>query len=167
MIFFIFIAILFRVMFGALDVQPIQQISANVIATAPATPLQATQVTLENSQKLQKAFTVEVARTDAEHEKGLMYRTSMPQDHGMLFIFRDEQPRTFWMKNTLIPLDMIFTTKDGTIVKIWHDVPPCHLAAKSPTCAVYASGKPAKYVLEINGGLAQKMALKEGDLMVL
>ncbi len=164
MIFFIFIAILFRVIFGPLDAQSIQQTSANVLAT---NPVQATQVTLENSQKLQQVFTVEVARTYAELERGLMYRTSMAQDHGMLFVFHDEQPRTFWMKNTLIPLDMIFTTKDGMIVKIWHDVPPCHITAKSPTCAVYASGKPAAYVLEINGGLAQKMALKEGDRMVL
>src|SRR3954453_2404300 len=63
-------------------------------------------------------FVIEVADTDAEQEIGLMYRDSMPADHGMIFWFRDEDVRSFWMKNTRIPLDIVYTDKNGKIVAI-------------------------------------------------
>lgn len=153
MIFFVFFAVVFQMWFGAWTSGG-QQVFADVVRVAPAS--KTIQVTVPGSST---PFTVELARTPAELEKGLMYRTRMAQDRGMLFVFPDEVPRTFWMKNTLIPLDMIFTTKDGTIVKIWHNVPPC----KTPICPTYSSTQSATYVLEISGGLSQTMLLKEGD----
>jgi uncharacterized protein len=101
-------------------------------------------------------FSVEVMRTQPELEKGLMYRTSMPEDHGMLFNFRVEQSIMMWMKNTYIPLDMLFMDKTGKVVGIVADAKPLSeqiLSAAAPTYAV----------LELNGGEAAKIGLKVGD----
>lgn len=119
-------------------------------ATAPGTP----SVTLRGH-----AFTVELARTPAEQEHGLMDRTSMPADHGMLFVFQDDEPRTFWMKNTLIPLDMLFFDAARKLVTIQADAQPC----KSDPCKLYPSNAPARYVLELNAGTAAKLGVREGD----
>jgi len=108
------------------------------------------------------SFDLEFARSDYERSKGLMLRESMPDSHGMLFIFTEEKARTFWMKNTLIPLDIIFLDKDFTVVKIQNAVP-----CKEDPCAKYPSIKPAKFVLEINGGLAEKYNIVPGSKMVL
>ncbi len=108
------------------------------------------------------SFTVEPARTNEEKAKGLMHRESMPTDHGMLFVFDKDAPRAFWMKNTLIPLDMIFIDEEWKVVEIRADVQPC----KEDPCPTYPS-KPAKYVLEINGGLAGKTGIQVGSKMSL
>ena len=100
-------------------------------------------------------FRVEVVRTPAEREKGLMYRDRMDQDAGMLFIFESDLPLTFWMKNTFIPLDMIFIDSGMKIVGIVENAAPGTLTSRSP-------GVPAQYVLEINGGLAAKLGLRAG-----
>src|SRR5690348_1669565 len=102
---------------------------------------------------------VEIAADDASREHGLMDRTSMPADHGMLFVFPDSQIRTFWMKDTLIPLDMLFLDADGKLVTLLADVPPC----KADPCWIYPSTQPARYVLELNAGVAAKLGLREGD----
>lgn len=166
MIFFLFLAIVFRVWFGGWAVDS-QQVFADVSQVAKTTQAQVALKTSQSTENTEATFIVEVARTPANLERGLMYRTHMDQNRGMLFVFSDAAPRTFWMKHTLIPLDMIFTTGDGTIVKIWHNVLPCRNATNLTVCPVYASGKPAKYVLEINGGLSQNMLLKEGDRMAI
>ena len=114
-------------------------------------------VTVENHK-----FEIEIARTSEEHQKGLMFRESMPENHGMLFIFDGEQEREFWMKNTLIPLDMLFIGKDMKVVEIKADVPQCI----TDPCPIYKS-KPAKYVLEINGGAAEKNGIKLSSEVVL
>lgn len=101
----------------------------------------------------------ELAQTPAQWERGLMFRTSMAADHGMLFVFPAEAPQSFWMKNTKIPLDMIFISAAGKIVDIKNDFQPC-LAADCPS---YTSAAPAQYALEINGGLAQKNSINIGD----
>jgi uncharacterized protein len=101
-------------------------------------------------------LSVEVMRTPPELEKGLMFRTSMPQDHGMLFDFHSEQSVMMWMKNTYIPLDMIFMDKTGKVVGIVANAKPMSeqiLSAAAPTYAV----------LELNGGEAAKIDLKVGD----
>lgn len=102
---------------------------------------------------------VEIAADDASREHGLMDRTSMPADHGMLFVFPDSQIRTFWMKDTLIPLDMLFLDADGKLVTLLADVPPC----KADPCGIYPSTQPARYVLELNAGVAAKLGWREGD----
>lgn len=105
------------------------------------------------------AFAVEIAATPAEQEHGLMDRTSMPPDHGMLFVFPESRPRTFWMKNTLIPLDMLFFDADRRLVAIQADAQPC----KADPCQLYPSDTPARYVLELNAGTAAKLGVRKGD----
>jgi uncharacterized membrane protein (UPF0127 family) len=102
------------------------------------------------------AFRVEMARTDAEQQQGLMYRTSLPADGGMLFPTPQPQPRSFWMKNTLIPLDMIFIREDGSIARIAEETVPQSL---DPV----ASGEPVIAVLEIAGGRSAALGIAEGD----
>ncbi len=109
-------------------------------------------------------FGVEVARTVAQRARGLMFRKSMPQDQGMLFVFDDEVIRNFWMKNTLIPLDMIFVDKDGKVVSVRENVQPCR-EKDSSFCSTYSSVSPARYVLEINAGLAQFHHIQAGSRM--
>ncbi|HKV97643.1 MAG TPA: DUF192 domain-containing protein [Gammaproteobacteria bacterium] len=104
-------------------------------------------------------FTVEIATTPPQWEHGLMFRTHMAANHGMLFIFPDVQTRYFWMKNTLIPLDIIFFDAHKRLINVSADTPPC----KADPCSTYASTAPAQYVLELNAGMAAKLGLKSGN----
>jgi uncharacterized membrane protein (UPF0127 family) len=99
---------------------------------------------------------IEIANTVAKREQGLMYRTHMAENHGMLFIFDKDQSLSFWMKNTVIPLDMIFINSKFVIVKIHKNAIPYDESQ-------YSSEKPAKYVVEVNAGFADKYGIKEGD----
>lgn len=119
-------------------------------ATTPDTP----RVTLGGH-----AFSVELATTPAEQEHGLMERTSMPANHGMLFVFQDEAPRTFWMKNTLIPLDILYFDAGRHLVAIQADAQPC----KADPCKLYPSHAPARYVLELNAGATARLGVRKGD----
>lgn len=110
-----------------------------------------------------KKFTVEVADTASEHEIGLMYRAQLPQDHGMFFRFDSPQILTFWMKNTLIPLDIIFIDKNLKVMSIASSVPPC----KVDPCQTYSSGAFGQYVLELNAGVSAKLGIKEGAVISL
>ena len=102
------------------------------------------------------AFAVEVARTDAQRAKGLMFRRSMPQNAGMLFDFEVERNISMWMKNTYIPLDMVFIRADGTVVGVARDTTPF---SEEPI----PSGAPASAVLEVNAGTAARIGLAPGD----
>jgi uncharacterized protein len=104
-------------------------------------------------------LTIEIADTSEERAKGLMNRKNLPEGNGMLFIFEGEKQVIFWMKNTLIPLDMIFLDAKYNVVHIQKDARPC---VKDP-CETFPSGKPAKYVIEVNSGTSDKIGLKEGD----
>ena len=104
-------------------------------------------------------FTVEVADTPEKQLRGLMFRTSIADDYGMLFPYPDEDIRGFWMKNTLVHLDLIFIDSRRTVVEIIADVPPC----RAEPCETYISSLPARYVLEIRGGLAAELGVKVGD----
>ena len=110
-----------------------------------------------------QSFTVEIASTPAEQEHGLMNRPSMAADHGMLFVFPDAEPRTFWMKNTLIPLDILFFDDSHRLITTRTDVPPC----KANPCPLYSSTAPARYVLELNAGTAAKLGARMGDVITL
>lgn len=103
-------------------------------------------------------FKIELALTRQEQAKGLMDRTEMAKDAGMLFFFRQEEERSFWMKNTLIPLDMIFIRKDGAIGKV-------HDSAKPQDLTSVKSDGPAMAVLELNGGTARKLGIVAGDMV--
>lgn len=104
------------------------------------------------------SFEVEIADTPAEHEKGLMYRDYLAEDRAMLFIFEKPGLLSFWMKNTLIPLDIIYISQDKKVVSIIAKAQPC---PKDP-CPGYSSQGLAQYVLEINGGLTKKLGIEKG-----
>jgi uncharacterized membrane protein (UPF0127 family) len=101
-------------------------------------------------------FVIEEAKTDAQMEQGLMYRRSMPADAGMLFEYRRPQIMSFWMKNTLIPLDMLFIAPDGRIADIHERAVPLVLEPIN-------SAVPALAVLELNGGTVARLGIKRGD----
>jgi uncharacterized membrane protein (UPF0127 family) len=120
-------------------------------------PLAATTGTLEIASKTGvHSFSVEVVGTDAERAKGLMYRRELPEGHGMLFDFKTEQPVAFWMKNTYVPLDMIFIRADGRILRIAENTEP--LSER-----LVPSGGPILGVLEVVAGTAKKLGLAPGD----
>jgi len=102
---------------------------------------------------------VEIAATGAEHAKGLMNKSYLPPDQGMLFMFPEEEIRNFWMWNTLIPLDMIFVSVDKKIMYIRDNVQPC----LTNNCPRYGSMYPAKYVVEVNGGFCKQNQIYEGQ----
>ncbi|MNS66542.1 hypothetical protein D3C72_997610 [compost metagenome] len=106
---------------------------------------------------------IEVAETPQQHAQGLMFREKMGSDEGMLFIFSGEEPRSFWMKNTLMDLSIGFFTKDRILIDIQEmksgkGVPDTMLAS-------YVSAKPAKYALEMNKGWFDKMKVKLGTVL--
>jgi uncharacterized protein len=103
-----------------------------------------------------REFLVEVAHNDAERARGLMFRRFMPKDRGMLFKFDGEAPVTMWMRNTYIPLDMVFIGRDGRIVSIAENTEP--LSERT-----IASGGPVIGVLEVNAGTAARDGIKVGD----
>lgn len=99
---------------------------------------------------------IEVADSPAKRSQGLMYRKSMEENHGMLFIFPMEEPQSFWMKNTIIPLDIIFVNSNKQIVKIHKNTTP--FSERS-----MLSEKPAIYVVEVIAGYTDKFNIREGD----
>lgn len=112
-----------------------------------------------NSSVIARVF-VEVADDRGEFGRGLMFRNHLPWNAGMLFAFNEEEPREgFHMKNTLIPLDMIFVDSSSKIIDIKENVPPC----EQEECPTYPSREPAQYVLEVNAGFVQENGVKIGD----
>jgi uncharacterized membrane protein (UPF0127 family) len=104
-------------------------------------------------------FSAELALNEKQRETGLMNRASLDLDKGMLFVFGKENIYPFWMKNTLIPLDIIWINSSNDVVYIERNAEPC----KTEQCPPYTPNKKAKYVFEINGGLSDKLGIKEGD----
>ncbi len=118
-------------------------------------PISAVVVHLQSGTKHQ--FDLEVARTAVEHEIGLMYRKNLPRDGGMIFLMGQPARHTaFWMKNTVVPLDMIFVGEDAKIVNIHHNAQPGDLTPVQSALPVIA-------VIEINGGRAAEVGLMAGD----
>jgi uncharacterized membrane protein (UPF0127 family) len=110
-----------------------------------------------------RSFTVEIADTAEKQALGLMFRDSLPEDAGMLFIFPNEAPRSFWMKNTRISLDIMYFDKELRLVSISADTKPCRVKR----CPSYPSVAPAMYVLELNAGMAEELGVGVGDRLVL
>ena len=108
-------------------------------------------------------FQVEIADEREEQAMGLMFRTELPDDTGMLFIFPSEAPRSFWMKNTRIPLDIMYFSSDLELISVAENARPC----RADPCPGYPSEGPARYVLELNAGKASELGLVPGDVMVL
>lgn len=110
-------------------------------------------------------YNLEVAKTIPQRTKGLMGRSTLPGSSGMIFIFDFDIPQTFWMKNTLIPLDMIFIKSDGTITNILTATP--EPSTPDNQLKLYHSTSPVKYVIELNAGDATKLKLKPGEIINL
>ena len=104
---------------------------------------------------------VELATDPATRAQGLMYRDRLREGTGMLFFFPETAVEPFWMKNTLIPLDIIWIDEQRRVVHVKHDVPPC----KTDPCPSHDPGVPARYVLEVAAGVARREGLREGDLL--
>jgi uncharacterized membrane protein (UPF0127 family) len=122
---------------------------------APASDLRT--VTLDASGGEEVEVQVEIADTDPERQRGLMGRTALPEDQGMLFVFGGEQELSFWMKNTLIPLSIAYIDSEGRIVDI-QDMKP--LDDDPPH---YVSAEPARYALEVNQGFFEERGIEVGD----
>ncbi|PSG91765.1 DUF192 domain-containing protein [Aurantibacter aestuarii] len=117
------------------------------------------QLLKKDTDSLIASLNIEFAKSDYETQTGLMYRKSMNPNEGMLFIFKDEQPRSFYMKNTLIPLDIIYLNKDKAVVSIQKNAKPLDESS-------LPSEQPAMYVLEVNAGLSEVWKISNGDYIV-
>ena len=113
-------------------------------------------VTITTAEGRELIFRVEVADTPTKRELGLQYRRDLAADRGMIFLFPTESEHAFWMKNTPIPLDMIFINSDGKIVGIVEQAVPFSLDSRSVPAT-------SRFVLEINGGIAKRNGIKIGD----
>ena len=122
---------------------------APIVAAAP-------RAVLEGPSGRGHVFRLELARTPAEQERGLMFRERHGDDEGMLFVFPDSADRTFWMRNTLLPLDMIFVRDDGVVVGIVASAEPL-------TTTPRRVGAPSRYVLEVKGGTCAARGIAPGD----
>jgi uncharacterized membrane protein (UPF0127 family) len=136
------------------------QLCAIVLACTLGCAADGPRATVHRADGSTLAIALEVMDTPAARERGMMYRTSLADDHGMLFVFPEEVEHAFWMKNTLIPLDMLFIASDGRIVGIHPEAVP--LSTKSVSV-----GKPSRYVLEVNGGWAARHKVQAGDRIEL
>lgn len=123
---------------------------------APAAPAAPPRVTIDSPSGRSTTVAVEVARTPDEQARGLMFRERLAPETGMLFVFPVAEEHSFWMQNTLIPLDMIFIDDTGTVVGIIERAEPL-------TTAMRSVGKASRYVLEVAGGLAAERGIRPGD----
>lgn len=121
----------------------------------PVTPMATSWVKLAGHR-----YDVEVALTDAQRTRGLMFRDRMDASHGMIFIHPAERPLNYWMKNTHIPLDIFYFDAERRLVSVARNTPACDLG---DMCPPYRSEGPAKYVLELNAGIADRLHAKKGD----
>lgn len=142
-----------------LMIQPVAAQSP-IIAPAPkiiqAEPFIYDEISIETQSGPVHDFKIELALTPRQQAKGMMGRTFMPEDSGILFVFRDVAPRSFWMKNTLIPLDMVFVARDGTINQVHDSAIPHDLTPVKSDAPAYA-------VLELKGGISAQLGIKQGD----
>jgi uncharacterized membrane protein (UPF0127 family) len=135
-----------------------------VVVLAPATTVRAeaplAQGRLEiRTAKASHGFSIEIVDTEEKRAEGLMFRTEMAPDHGMLFDFRREQPVAFWMKNTYLPLDMIFVKADGRILSIAENTTPM-------SEALVPSSGPVRFVFEVKAGTSKRLGIAPGDRLI-
>jgi len=117
-------------------------------------------IVIEANEHACLSFDVFVAETDAQKQRGLMYVRNLPQRTGMLFIYKESAIHSMWMKNTFIPLDIAFIRRDGRVSSVARKTEPLSLRSIRSTEAV-------SYVLELNAGIAERMFIGPGSLLVL
>ena len=130
--------------------------SLHCASRAPEAPRPAARVVVETRAGARHVVSVEVVRTDADRARGLMDRRELAPDAGMLFLFDETAEHPFWMKNTLLPLDMLFLSEDGRVNGIVERAVPGDLSPRS-------AGGPSRFVLEVNGGWAAAHGVSAGD----
>lgn len=130
-----------------------------LVGPAVAQEWETDELAIETRDGEQHEFTVELALTDEQRAQGLMFRESLAPDAGMLFLYDQDRPRAMWMKNTLIPLDMLFIDGQGKIVRIAQRTTP--LSESS-----IGSGRPVRAVLELAGGTSQRLGIRVGDRVI-
>lgn len=132
-----------------------------VLVALPAAALEweTDELAIETRDGEQHLFVVELALTDEQRARGLMFRESLADDAGMLFLYERDRPRSMWMKNTLIPLDMLFIDRRGRVIRIAERTTP--LSERS-----ISSGRPARAVLELAGGTAERLGIRVGDRVI-
>jgi uncharacterized membrane protein (UPF0127 family) len=128
-------------------------------AAAQALTFEQGELEIEKADGTRHAFIVELAQSPQQWTQGLMYRQSLAPDAGMLFLYQRERSISMWMKNTYIPLDMLFIDKNGVIVDIAERTVPHSTAIVSPAV-------PASAVLEVNGGTVARLGLSRGDRVI-
>ena len=138
--------------------QPQTAASRSASSASPAAPASGPRILLPDHS----AVSVEIASDPETRTQGLMYRDRLPEDIGMIFLFPKADEYPFWMKNTLIPLDMVWIDEAHRIVHIAHDVPPC----KADPCPDYPPNAKASAVLELAAGVAARHHLNVGDPLV-
>ncbi len=121
----------------------------------PVTPMATSWVSLDGHR-----YTVEIAQTEAQRARGLMFRDKLAPNRGMLFLHDRERPLAYWMKNTRIPLDIFYFDAGRKLVSVAKNTPACDLG---DACPPFRSQGPALYVLELNAGIADKIHAKAGD----
>ncbi len=122
-------------------------------------PIHIDRLVVQSDGKEITTFDIEIAQTDDQRSAGLMYRTDLPKDRAMLFVFEDDSERFFWMKNTPTPLDIIYADRGGKIVSIAENTVPFSTIA-------IPSHLPAKYAFEIHAGLSKELGISLGDHLV-
>ncbi|MGL5064591.1 MAG: DUF192 domain-containing protein, partial [Microcoleus sp.] len=139
---------------------PIANVGTGILAAQSPTALASPQMlpVTAKASMADRQIELEVAKTPEQQAMGLMYRTSLPDNRGMLFEFQPPRPVSFWMKNCKISLDMIFL-KDGIVKAIQAEAPPC----TAEPCPTYGPNTPVDAVIELRGGRAAELGLKTGD----
>lgn len=148
-----------QILLGALLFASATAFAVDCPLTTPAIPLAQISISIDQHTHLQ----VEVARSRAERKQGLMCRTALPKQGGMLLSYAQPRELRIWMKNMRMSLDILFLDHQGRVVKVVEQVPPC----RQPQCPIYFSGKPASYALEIEAGSARKMGIRPGQRLII
>ena len=143
---------------GLLVIAPVA-VAAFTCRKSPSPPATPTQGDVVRMPIGGETFTLEIADDDREQEWGLMARASMPADRGMIFVFPNESPRSFWMKNTLIPLDILYVDATGRVVSVKQ--------MKPKELTPVPSDGPAMYAIELNQGAAARAGVKAGDVLTI
>ena len=128
-----------------------------VLVLSSCTAITGNYVVVDTGEE-EHTFQVEIADEDRERYQGLKYRTQISEQGGMFFVFPDKSTKSFWMKDTYVPLDIIFINEELEVVNIEH-AEPCEVK----DCPTYESKRPVKYVLEIKGGLAEELGIEKND----
>ncbi len=111
-----------------------------------------------------KGFLAEVARSESERARGLMYRAQLAKDRCMFFVYEEDGRHPIWMKNCLISLDVLWISADGTVVEIQENVPPCS-PLRGDDCPSYGGSRPARHFVEFAAGTFKRLKLKKGDAL--